>query len=136
MITAAHGDNSLYQAVVLLQRNGPSAYQHVISALEGRRLQQEDEGLQPTLKPLYKVSGIKMLLSSVRSELRTAKSKIPGKTGSMSWSQVNLDLIVATARIHCTAFVVHNARKHHLAHATPAAESTVVHTNTKVSGGA
>lgn len=74
----------------MLQRNGPSAYQHVISALEGRRLQQEDEGLQPTCKPLYKVTGIKMLLASVRNELRLAKSKVPGKTSVMSWSQVAL----------------------------------------------
>ena len=79
--------------LLILQRNGPSAYQHVISALEGRRLQQEDEGLQPTSKPLYKVTGIKMLLASVRNELRLAKSKVPGKTSVMSWLQVGLSFV-------------------------------------------
>ena len=91
-------------ALLILQRNGPSAYQHVISALEGRRLQQEDEGLQPTSKPLYKVTGVKMLLASVKNELRMAKSKVPGKTSVMSWLQVDLSLVQTLhnlQELHC-----------------------------------
>lgn len=76
-------------AWVVLQRNGPSAYQHIISALEGRRLQQEDEGLHPSARPLYRVPAIKILLGSVRNELRLAMSKIREKPSAMSWSQVS-----------------------------------------------
>lgn len=92
--------NCWIMCLLTLQRNGPSAYQHVISALEGRRLQQEDEGLQPTSKPLYKVTGVKMLLASVRNELRLAKSKVPGKTSIMSWLQVGLSLVFLDLHIY------------------------------------
>lgn len=71
-----------------MQRNGPSAYFTLISALERRRQEQEDAGLQPTSKSLYKVTSIKRILGSVVNEHRAAKSKVPEKNSTLSWRQV------------------------------------------------
>ena len=75
----------------VLQRNGPSAYFTLISALERRRVEQEDAGLNPTSKSLYKVTSIKRILASVVNEHRAAKSKVPDKNSTISWAQVKVN---------------------------------------------
>lgn len=73
-----------------MQRNGPSAYFTLISGLERRRQEQEDAGLSPTSKSLYKVTSIKRIIGSVVNEHRAAKSKVPEKNSTLSWNQVKM----------------------------------------------
>ena len=73
-----------------VQRNGPAACYNLLSALERRRQEQEDAGLNPVPmgKSLYKVTTIKRILASIVNECRAAKSEIPGKNSTISWDQV------------------------------------------------
>ena len=71
-----------------MQRNGPSAYFTLISGLERRRQEQEDAGLSPTSKSLYKVISIKRIIGSIVNEHRAAKCKVPDKNSTLSWNQV------------------------------------------------
>lgn len=73
-----------------MQRNGPSAYFTLISGLERRRQEQEDAGLSPISKSLYKVTSIKRIIGSVVNEHRAAKSKVPEKNSTLSWNQVKM----------------------------------------------
>ena len=73
----------------MMQRNGPSAYFTLISALERRRQEQEDAGHDTTHKSLYKVTSIKRIVASVVREHRAAKSRIPEKNTSLCWPQVS-----------------------------------------------
>lgn len=90
------GDTSLLHTIketaqpVNLQRNGPSAYFTLISGLERRRQEQEDAGLSPISKSLYKVTSIKRIIGSVVNEHRAAKSKVPEKNSTLSWNQVKM----------------------------------------------
>lgn len=73
-----------------IQRNGPAACYHLLSALERRRQEQEDAGLKPTplAKSLYKVTNIKRILASIVNECRAARNQVPSKNSSISWDQV------------------------------------------------
>lgn len=74
-----------------LQRNGPAACYNLLSALERRREEHEDAGLNPTPlgKSLYKDYNIKRILASIVNECRAARNLVPSKNGSISWDQVN-----------------------------------------------
>ena len=79
-----------------MQRNGPAACYNLLSALERRRQEQEDAGLNPTplAKSLYKVTHIKRILSSIVNECRAARNEVPSKNGTISWDQVTTSSIV------------------------------------------
>lgn len=81
-----------------MQRNGPAACYNLLSALERRRQEQEDAGLNPTplAKSLYKVTHIRRILASIVNECRAARNEVPSKNGTISWDQVTTCSIVAS----------------------------------------